>query len=236
MHLGVRGLAAPGVVCLLLGGCFSGTGGTDPVPSDAQEPADPPRTAEGQLPSGNSAPAITGNPQTSVGAGGSYSYEPAAQDMDGDTLSFSITGKPAWASFSVATGALTGTPAESDIGSYGNIVISASDGQSTSTLQAFQIEVIGLEPLLGTASLSWQPPTHNTDASQVTGLAGYRVYRGFSPDALTEMHQITTPDVTSYVFDSLVPGTHYFAVSTYTIEGVESELSAIMSKTIPQGG
>ncbi|NIS31701.1 MAG: hypothetical protein GWO04_17900, partial [Actinobacteria bacterium] len=64
-----------------------------------------------------------------------------ASDADGDSLSFSIAGRPAWASFSSATGALTGTPVSADVGTYADIRISVSDGQATAALPAFTIEV-----------------------------------------------------------------------------------------------
>lgn len=54
---------------------------------------------------------------------------------------FQISGKPAWASFSVSTGALTGTPAVSDVGGQANIVISVSDGRLSTALPAFALLV-----------------------------------------------------------------------------------------------
>ena len=57
----------------------------------------------------NRAPAISGTPPTSVTAGQAYSFQPTASDADGDTLAFSITGRPSWASFNHA--APVGCPA-----------------------------------------------------------------------------------------------------------------------------
>ena len=39
-----------------------------------------------------------------------YSFQPTAKDANGDTLRFSISNKPAWATFSTTTGRLSGTP------------------------------------------------------------------------------------------------------------------------------
>ncbi|HHO67505.1 MAG TPA: hypothetical protein ENK12_00605, partial [Gammaproteobacteria bacterium] len=89
----------------------------------------------------NDAPTVSGSPGTSVQEGASYSFRPTASDPDGDSLTWSITGKPAWASFSSATGALTGTPATGDAGSYTGIVISVSDGTASASLPAFGITV-----------------------------------------------------------------------------------------------
>jgi hypothetical protein len=92
--------------------------------------------------SANAAPTISGAPVTAVAAGQSYSFQPAASDADGNTLGFSIQNKPTWASFSTATGKLSGTPTVA--GSYAGIVISVSDGKVATALPAFGIEVTGV--------------------------------------------------------------------------------------------
>ena len=46
--------------------------------------------------------------QCSVGQ--PYSFRPAATDADGNSLTFSVQGKPTWATFSSADGSLAGTP------------------------------------------------------------------------------------------------------------------------------
>ena len=84
---------------------------------------------------------ISGAPATSVIAGDEYLFLPTASDPDGDTLSFSIVGQPAWADFDPTTGELSAVTAPSDIGTYPNIVISASDGQASSSLNPFAIVV-----------------------------------------------------------------------------------------------
>ncbi len=91
----------------------------------------------------NDAPTITGTPPTTATQDLLYSFVPTAADVDvGTTLTFSISNKPAWATFNTVTGALTGTPTNNDIGSYSNIVISVSDGVATTALTAFSITVV----------------------------------------------------------------------------------------------
>lgn len=90
----------------------------------------------------NEAPSISGNPATSVRQGQAYSFVPTASDPDEDTLTFSITNKPVWASFDTATGALIGTPQAEDLGSSSGIVISVTDGEFSAALPAFTIEVL----------------------------------------------------------------------------------------------
>ncbi len=85
----------------------------------------------------NRPPTISGSPSTTVQATTAYTFTPAASDPDGQTLTFSITNKPSWAAFSSTTGALTGTPSATDVGSYSNITISVSDGALSAALPAF---------------------------------------------------------------------------------------------------
>jgi hypothetical protein len=84
-------------------------------------------------------------------------------------------------------------------------------------------------PATGSAALSWTAPSKNTDGSALTTVTGYKVYHGTNPNALTDVVQVTG---TSYTFNGLASGTHYFAVST--LAGVaESAQSAIGNKVIP---
>ncbi len=89
----------------------------------------------------NSAPVISGQPPSQVLTGNSYQFTPSAVDQDGDALTFSITSKPAWATFDSSTGRLSGTPSVADAGNYGNVRISVSDGAYTASLPAFAITV-----------------------------------------------------------------------------------------------
>src|SRR5690606_38582922 len=90
---------------------------------------------------GNTAPTISGTPATQVVAGEAYAFTPGANDADGDALTFTITGRPAWATFRRSSGRLFGTPSSADAGTYDNIVITVSDGQATASLPPFSITV-----------------------------------------------------------------------------------------------
>ncbi|EHA1125584.1 tandem-95 repeat protein, partial [Vibrio navarrensis] len=89
----------------------------------------------------NDAPVISGSPATQVNEDGSYLFTPQVSDVDSQAFTFSITNKPAWASFDAATGALSGTPSNDDVGTYAGIVITVSDGSATATLSTFSIVV-----------------------------------------------------------------------------------------------
>jgi hypothetical protein len=90
----------------------------------------------------NDPPVITGTSPASINQGGSYNFTPTVVDVDaGTTLTYTITNQPSWASFDPATGAFTGTPGNSDVGIYNNIVISVSDGVTTTPLTSFNVTV-----------------------------------------------------------------------------------------------
>jgi hypothetical protein len=178
----------------------------------------------------NRAPVISGTPSTSVMQGTAYSFQPTASDADGDSLTFSIVNAPSWATFSTTTGRLSGTPSASHVGNYNNIVIRVSDGAATASLPSFNIAVLAVAG--GSATLSWTPPTQNTDGSPLTNLAGYRVYWGTSATSLTSSVTLNNAGLTAYVAESLAPGTYYFAVTAVNSLGVESARSNTGTKTI----
>jgi hypothetical protein len=180
----------------------------------------------------NTPPTISGTPPTSVVVGNSYSFRPTASDADGNTLTFSIGNKPAWASFSKTNGRLYGTPVAANVGTYSNIVIRTSDGIATRSLPAFALTVNSAGAATGAATLTWTPPTRNTDGTTLTNLAGYRIYYGTSSGSLNRTVQIANAGIASYVVSDLSPATWYFSVRSYTTSGVESSGSSIASKTV----
>jgi hypothetical protein len=178
----------------------------------------------------NRAPVISGTPARSVNAGSAYSFRPTASDADGNTLTYSIANRPSWATFNTTNGTLSGTPSATQVGTYSNITISVSDGRATTSLAAFAISVVDVSN--GGATLSWTPPTTNTDGTSLGNLAGYRISYGTSASALTQTVQIANPGVTTYSLSNLSPGTYYFAVRAYTSNGTESANSNVSAKTV----
>jgi hypothetical protein len=178
----------------------------------------------------NKAPTISGTPAAAVNAGSAYAFRPSAADADGDTLTFSIANRPAWATFSSSSGQLSGTPSGSSAGTYSNIVISVSDGKASTALAAFSITVADASS--GAASLTWTPPTQNTDGSALTNLAGYRIVYGVSASQLTQTIQVPNAGMSSYLVENLAPGTYYFAVRAYTSSGIESDDSNVVAKIV----
>jgi hypothetical protein len=178
----------------------------------------------------NRAPTISGVPLLSINVLTAYAFQPSASDADGNTLTFSIQNRPAWATFSTSTGRLSGTPALTDLATFSNIIISVSDGTASVSLPAFSLSVV--QTSTGSATVNWVPPTTNTDASTLTDLAGYRVMYGRAADALDQSAAVTNPGLTSYVLANLSQGTWYFAVVAVNLAGIESDISNVASKTI----
>jgi hypothetical protein len=86
--------------------------------------------------------------------------------------------------------------------------------------------------LNGVATLDWQPPTQNNDGSALTNLAGYTVYYGTSPDNLSQSVKVNNPGLTAYSVTGLTSGTWYFAVTSYSTDGIESTRTSIVSTKI----
>jgi hypothetical protein len=147
----------------------------DPEPEPDPEPTPPPV---------NNPPVISGSPTTSLVVGTGWSFTPTASDPDGDALTFSIAGRPTWASFNSSTGRLSGTPGSSHVGTYSNIRISVSDGQATAQLPAF--------------SLTVSPPPNNPplisgspDTSLLVGTAWSFTPTASDPDGDTLIFSVT---------------------------------------------
>ena len=193
---------------------------------------------------------IYGTPSTSVIATRYYGFQTWASDTDHKSLSYSIKNKPSWATFDTRYGHLYGVPTAANVGTYSNIVITASDGVSSASLNAFSITVKpngsttttggggtgtgsgGGTSTTGSATVTWTPPTLNTNGSALTNLAGYTINYGTSSSNLSTEVKVSSTGVTSYVIDNLPAGTYYFGVTAYSSSGQTSSVSNVVSKTI----
>jgi len=185
---------------------------------------------------------ISGTPATSVAAARYYGFQSWATDTDHLAVTYSIANKPSWATFDTKYGHLYGVPTAANVGTYSNIVISASDGVSKASLPAFSIQVTGTasstggssggSTTTGAATVNWHPPTQNTNGSAITNLAGYTIEYGTNKSSLTSSVKLANPGLTSYVVENLAAGTYYFGVTAYNSAGGTSAVSSIVSKTI----
>jgi Putative Ig domain len=217
------GIAAVAGTSIFLGACFgigeNGNGNVDTDPGNGPPP-----------PTANMAPTIAGSPPTFVLEGEPYEFMPTAADADGDSLEFSIARKPAWASFDRATGRLSGTPGAGDVGNFTNVRITVSDGRASAALGDFSIS---FDPIaFGAATLSWNPPTQNSNGTPLTNLAGYRVYYGRHKDFLTRSVVIDNPGLTRYVIENLTPAWWHFAMTSVNSEGKESARTRTVAKRV----
>ncbi len=145
-------------------------------------------------------------------------------------LTFSIVNQPSWATFNTKTGELAGTPGSDKAAVYSNIKISVSDGKLTASLPVFAITVE--QASMGSATLSWQPPTQRTDGTQLSDLKGYRILYGSSPGSYPNRVTLDNPGLTSYVVNNLSQGTWYFVMTAFDANGAESSQTGVVSKTI----
>jgi hypothetical protein len=199
---------------------------TDGVSSASLQPAFSVTVAAAPV---NSAPTISGSPPTTAQVGVPYSFKPTAADANGDTLTFSIVNRPSWATINSATGQLSGTPTAVSMTS--NVTISVTDGKATTALPPFSIVVAAAAPTTGTATLSWVPPTYNTDGTVLTNLAGYRIRYGTTSTALSTI-TVANPGIARYVLSGLSAGVWYFAVASYTSTGAESTNTPVVPYTV----
>jgi putative Ig domain-containing protein len=178
----------------------------------------------------NRAPTISGSPLLSINVLTAYAFQPSASDPDGNTLTFSIQNRPAWATFSTSTGRLSGTPGLLDIATFSNVIISVSDGTASASLPSFTLSV--LQVATGSAQISWVAPTTNTDGSALTNLSGYRVLYGRDSGSLDQSVDVTNPGLTTYRVENLAVGTWFFAVVALNSAGGESDMSNVATKIV----
>ncbi len=180
----------------------------------------------------NRPPEIGGDPPTEVMVGKSYSFTPTADDSDGDDLTFSIENKPGWASFNSPDGTLSGTPMEVDVGMTSSVAISVSDTQEQASLPPFDIEVQSEGSAVGSATLTWTPPTERVDGTPLTNIAGYGIAYGRTSGIYDQVLEINNPGISTYMVENLNQGTWFFAVYVYDDLGLTSDYSDEASKEI----
>jgi hypothetical protein len=111
-------------------------------------------------------------------------------------------------------------------------VAAPADSTTTSTPPITVAANPPVSTLNGVATLDWKPPTENSDGSALTNLAGYKVYYGTSPDNLSQSVKLSNPGLTAYSVTGLTSGTWYFAVTSYSADGVESTRTTTVSTKI----
>lgn len=79
---------------------------------------------------------------------------------------------------------------------------------------------------MGTANITWTPPTTNMDGTPLTDLAGYRILYGTTPTDLTQAVEVKDASARGYVLQ-LPAATYSFAVQSIDSAGTVSPMSNI---------
>jgi len=136
-----------------------------------------------------------------------------SQGMDGSESAASVASNTTSASNTETTAAVSTPGSGSSVGTVAKV---------TPPIQTVN----------GVATLDWMPPTENNDGSALTNLAGYTVYYGTNRNDLSQSVKVSNPGLASYTVTGLTSGTWYFAVTSYSADGVESTRTATVSTTI----
>jgi hypothetical protein len=136
------------------------------------------------------------------------------------------------AAISPNTGMINRTPGADSAASVAPVASNTTSTAPTTVAATPPVTPPPATPVNGVATLDWQPPTENSDGSALTNLAGYTVYYGTSPDNLSKSIKVSNPGLTAYSVTGLTAGTWYFAVTSYSADGVESSRTTTVSTKI----
>ncbi|MEC8678765.1 MAG: putative Ig domain-containing protein, partial [Candidatus Margulisiibacteriota bacterium] len=168
---------------------------------------------------------------------------PVKVEFNPDTVTYSITNQPSWASFDTSTGALTGTPNNTETSTYSNIEITLSDGINNITViihaptnsppvltNEFSPKFInGLEVWLDATNIDGQDNATLTDEDSIgtwTDLSGNgndatQETAGYQPTFTTESRVVASNSPTYYDY----PAIRFF--NEYSPNGAYSQYASL---------
>jgi len=184
-----------------------------------------------------------------AGTGASFTFTVAATTVE-RTLTYYIGG---WNSTGRVTVTLTGAPTYTttftSASTFSRVITVKFRADAAATLRinytqtagggSINMQAAALSQAAATvqptssATLTWQPPTLNTDGSALTDLTGFKVYWGSTQGTYTRSQSISNVAARSYTATGLATGTWYFVVTALNAQGVESPYSNVWSKTVP---
>ncbi len=154
----------------------------------------------------NQPPIISGVPATTVTEDELYSFTPEATDPEDDTMTFSVSNLPEWASFDELSGTISGIPVTEDIGYYENIIISVFDGELSISLSEFSIDVLAAPVLI----------PENPLLSEV---GSYSISMGTSQDLMVDRGSLGIESDTITASDLDAADTYFVSVKIYDADG-----------------
>ena len=165
----------------------------------------------------NDAPEITSTPVTVATEEVEYTYTVVADDIDGDTLEFSLTASPEGMVINSTSGTITWTPANNV--DEGVVTVEVTDGQATDT-QSFTITVSGVNdaPVITeeTASITTAEDTQGSVTLNATDIDGDTInwsISGLATNGVAAVSGSGTSQVVSYT-----PNADFNGVDTFTVE------------------
>ena len=179
------------------------------------------------------------------GVGSSYTFNVAATTTE-RTLTYYIGGWNATGRVTVSmSGAPTYTSTVSSTTTFSKVITIKFRADAATTLRVnytlmsgsgtirMQAAALSQAAPNGAATLTWQPPTLNTDGSTLTDLTAFKVY--WSTTQGTYSQTLSTKISSAYrthTVSGLPRGTWYFVVTALNSQGIESPYSGAWKKTI----
>jgi hypothetical protein len=108
----------------------------------------------------------------------------------------------------------------------------ASGKQTIATINASTNYTLTCNWGSGSATVSWTPPTTNTNGTSLTNLSKFKIRYGTSSSSLDRSTVIDDPTRRNHTISALAAGTWYFAVRAINSSNVESADSNVGSKTV----
>lgn len=83
-------------------------------------------------------------------------------------------------------------------------------------------------------TFQWEIPTENEDGTPLLDLAGFKLYQSAETGVYTTIpvSDIDNPGIATYVLEGVNEGLWYFVVTAYNVNGLESDHSNEVAKTI----
>ena len=158
------------------------------------------------------------------------------RDPDGDTLRIMGMSVPGHGSLARAAGVITYTPAPGFAGDDA-FTYRVGDGKGGTDRARVLVTVAAASAVpSGSASLSWSIPSTRADGSPIpiSEITGYEIYMIAESTGKTAVIPVSDGMTSSYTLAELSPDTYHFSMAAMDAQGNLSELSPIVSKTIPR--